>query len=133
MLEAARKHGCNEGLVAPIFGAHGARGLVCFFSLGPEPGARDRIILEHAAIHGYRRLYALHRQARPGVSASEALTLREIAVLRAARDGHRDAAIAAQLSISVRTVRFHYDNARRKFGTTSRAEALVRVINLHLL
>jgi DNA-binding CsgD family transcriptional regulator len=33
----------------------------------------------------------------------------------------------------VRTVRFHFENARRKLGTSTRAEALARAMNLHLI
>jgi DNA-binding CsgD family transcriptional regulator len=62
-----------------------------------------------------------------------ALSTREVEVLRAARDGHRDAAIAETLGLSVRTVRFHFENARRKLGSSTRAEALARAMNLHLI
>jgi DNA-binding NarL/FixJ family response regulator len=71
-------------------------------------------------------------QGRPTEGAT-ALSAREVAVLRAARDGHRDSVIAEHLGISVRTVRFHFENPRRKLGSSTRAEALARAMNIHLI
>jgi DNA-binding CsgD family transcriptional regulator len=132
MLAAAEKHGCRDGLVVPVFGPHGYRGLVCFFGLRAEPDARERLTLHHLALHAHHRLHELHLQDRL-TQGPTALSPREVAVLRAARDGHRDAVIAGHLGISVRTVRFHFENARRKLGTSTRAEALARAMNLHLI
>jgi DNA-binding CsgD family transcriptional regulator len=132
ILAAGERHGCREGLVVPVFGPHGYRGLVCFFGTRGEPNARERVFLHHLALHAHRRLHELHMQGRL-TEGPAALSPREVAVLRAARDGHRDAVIAAHLGIAVRTVRFHYENARRKLGAGSRAEALARAINLRIL
>lgn len=132
MLAAARKHGCTEGLIVPVFGAHGYRGLVCFFGDRAEPDPRERVMLHHIALHAHRRLLELHVRDRL-THGPAALSPREVAVLRAARNGHRDGVIAEHLGVSVRTVRFHFENARRKLGTTSRAEALARAMNLYLI
>jgi LuxR family quorum sensing-dependent transcriptional regulator len=132
MLAAGAHHGISEGLVVPVFGPHGYRGLVCFFGARPEPSARERVLLHHLALHAHRRLHELHIRGRLA-DGPAALTAREVAVLRAARDGHRDAVIAEHMGVTVRTVRFHFENARRKLGTTTRAEALARAMNLHLI
>jgi len=132
MLAAGEKHGCREGLVVPVFGPHGYRGLVCFFGLRAEPDARERLFLHHLGLHAHHRLHELHIQGRL-TDGPTALSQREVEVLRAARDGHRDATIAETLGLSVRTVRFHFENARRKLGSSTRAEALARAMNLHLI
>lgn len=133
MLEAGKKHGCTDGLVVPVFGPHGYRGLVCFFGTRSDPDPRERVTLQHIALHAHQRLHELHLQDKLTARGPQGLSPREIDVLRAARDGHRDAVIAERMGVSVRTVRFHFENARRKLGTTSRFEALARAMNLHLI
>jgi LuxR family quorum sensing-dependent transcriptional regulator len=132
MLAAAEKYGCPEGLVMPVFGPHGYRGFVCFCGQRAAIDARDRLFLHHLGLHAHARLHELHIRDRL-TEGPAALSPREAAVLRGARDGHRDAVIAGHLGLSVRTVRFHFENARRKLGTSTRAEALARAMNLHLI
>jgi DNA-binding CsgD family transcriptional regulator len=132
MLAAGEKFGCRDGLVVPVFGPHGYRGLVCYFGSRDEPDARERLFLHHLGLHAHHRLRELHMRDRLKEGPT-ALSAREVSVLRAARDGHRDATIAANLGVTVRTVRFHFENARRKLGTATRAEALARAMNLHLI
>jgi DNA-binding CsgD family transcriptional regulator len=132
MLAAAEKYGCPEGFIVPVFGPHGYRGFVCFCGQRAELDARERLSLHHLALHAHSRLHELHMQGRL-TEGPRALSPREVEVLRAARDGHRDAAIAETLGLSVRTVRFHFENARRKLGSSTRAEALARAMNLHLI
>lgn len=132
MLAAGERHNVREGLIVPVFGPHGYRGLVCFFGLREAPSARERLYLHNLGLHAHHRLHELHIRGRM-TEGPAALTEREVAVLRAARDGHRDAGIAALLGVTARTVRFHFENARRKLGTSTRAEALARAINLYLI
>ena len=62
-----------------------------------------------------------HEQGEHGVRIE--LTPREFDVLREAADGHDNAAIAADLGIAERTVKFHLQNAYRKLGARNRTEA----------
>ena len=61
------------------------------------------------------------------------LTARERDCLAYVADGKRDREVAVILGVSEATVRFHVDNARRKLGVASRAEAVARLANLRLL
>jgi DNA-binding CsgD family transcriptional regulator len=58
-------------------------------------------------------------------SAAIPLTARERQVMRLLSWGKTDSEAAQELKISARTVRFHVDNAKRKLGVASRAQAIV--------
>ena len=61
---------------------------------------------------------------RPGTVTSEALTGRETEVLRRLADGLTTEQIAADLYVSVNTVRNHVNNIIRKLNVHSRLEAV---------
>jgi DNA-binding NarL/FixJ family response regulator len=61
---------------------------------------------------------------RPGTATSEALTGRETEVLRRLADGLTTEQIAADLYVSVNTVRNHVNNIIRKLNVHSRLEAV---------
>jgi len=60
----------------------------------------------------------------------EALTEREVAVLRLAAQGWTNKAIAAELQISDRTVQGHLANTYGKLGVTTRTEAVTKALKL---
>jgi DNA-binding NarL/FixJ family response regulator len=61
---------------------------------------------------------------------NDALTARELEVLRLADEGLRSKEIAARLVVSERTVNFHLNNAYRKLDASGRTEAL-RIARAH--
>lgn len=63
----------------------------------------------------------------------EALTSRELTVLRALAKGQSTRAIAADLHIAEGTVRRHVEAIRRKFGVASRLEAVAKAIRHHII
>ncbi len=65
--------------------------------------------------------------SRPDV---EALTERELEVLRLAAKGHTNKAIGVELSISDRTVQGHLAKIYAKLGAASRTEAVMRAVTL---
>jgi len=63
----------------------------------------------------------------PGASvATDALTARELDVLRLLARGHTNLQIARQLVVREGTVKYHVKNILRKMGATSRADAVSR-------
>lgn len=74
--------------------------------------------------------FAAARDARPQGSGGAALSPRELEVLRLLARGYANREIAAELSISVKTVDAHKANGMEKLGMTSRIE-LVRFAILH--
>lgn len=80
-------------------------------------------------------LAAAHRQPAeaPGETAIEALTQREVEVLRLMAEGLPNKAIARELSISEHTVKFHVNAILGKLGVESRTEAVVHATRLGLI
>jgi len=133
LLDAAAELDRGAGLLVPVRGAAGYRGMACVAGPGPEdPDPESCIALHMILLYAFDRLRALHAGAddAPG---NPKLTQREIEVLRAARRGLDDEATAGFLGITSRTVRFHFENARRKMRCRTRAEAVARAVTLHLL
>ena len=67
------------------------------------------------------------------IRVSSDLTMREQEVLRALASGARNKAIAEQLSLTTRTVRFHNENLYRKLGIQTRTQAVRIAIQEGLL
>ena len=61
------------------------------------------------------------------------LTRRELEVLRLVAAGHTSREIGQMLFLSTRTVDMHVGNSLGKLGSRSRAEAVRRAAELHLL
>jgi DNA-binding CsgD family transcriptional regulator len=80
-----------------------------------------RALLHVAGELAYWRLEELSQ----ATTAMTPLTSRERQVMRLLSWGKTDAEAAQELGISPRTVRFHVDNAKRKLGVASRAQAIV--------
>jgi LuxR family maltose regulon positive regulatory protein len=74
------------------------------------------------------------RQGEPdALSLVEALSARELEILRLIAAGHSNQAIADTLVIAVSTVKRHINNIYGKLAVQSRTQALVRARELHLL
>ncbi|MCC5968574.1 MAG: LuxR family transcriptional regulator [Pararhodobacter sp.] len=131
VLELAASCGQPHGLVVPIYRAQGYRGLVALTGPGPDPVGAVRAVLRFLAEHAHDRMRQLFVPANSG--NGPILSARETELMALARRGLSDEEIAVASGISVRTVRFHFDNVRRKFQARSRSEALATAINLHLL
>lgn len=67
------------------------------------------------------------------VSREEFLTAKQQLVILMAADGMTPAAIAAELYLSVETIRWHLKACYRKLGVHSRADAIDRARQLGLL
>jgi DNA-binding NarL/FixJ family response regulator len=123
--------GRAAGLAVPMYGAQGYRGFAYVCGPGPDPDARGRIVIQFLLQHAHDRLRALH--AARSEAAILRLSLREREILNAARHGLSDEEIAQATAITVRTVRFHFENARRKLTARNRTEAIATAVQLQLL
>ena len=56
------------------------------------------------------------------------LTTRELECLRWTAMGKTDAEIGVILSISARTARFHIENSKRKYGVSTRIQAVAEAL-----
>ncbi len=132
VLDFAAGLGLPSGLIVPVFRARGYTGVCCLVGNAPEPTPEIRARLQFIAEHTHDRLRALSAAQSVG-EVTETLSPRETQILVLARQGLSDAGIAQSAAISVRTVRFHFDNARRKLAARSRAEAIAIAVAQHLL
>lgn len=132
VLDFAESLGLPEGFVVPVFRAHGYTGIACLIGAGPDPAPAVRARLQFLLEHAHDRLRALGA-SQPLPRPGPVLSRREVEVLSLARRGLTDAAIAEAADISVRTVRFHFENARRKLAAHSRAEAVAIAVGRYLL
>lgn len=67
------------------------------------------------------------KQARSPVP-EQSLTARETEVLSWIASGKSDWQVGQILAISAKTVNFHVENAKRKFGVATRMQAVVRAM-----
>jgi DNA-binding NarL/FixJ family response regulator len=85
-----------------------------------SPAIAQRMIAYFAAVHDSSAGKAIPELAFPD------LTAREREILRFIARGHNNSAIAARLSLSVKTVQNHVSNIFTKLQVTDRAQAIVR-------
>jgi DNA-binding CsgD family transcriptional regulator len=87
------------------------------------------VVMAHAAFERSRRLASPRNQrnAHPPLSARERACLEGVAKRKSLVE------IGRSLKISPRTVRFHLDNARRKLGVVTRAQAIRKAIQRKLI
>ncbi len=93
------------------------------------------LALARGIMSGYTaRLLTFFKAASPQASSPfENLTPRERSVMQLLAAGRSNPEIAAELVISVTTVKTHVKNIYEKLQVTSRFEAIVRARELHLL
>jgi DNA-binding NarL/FixJ family response regulator len=99
-----------------------AAGLDAAVARSAPPSSVGMLIREVAAGHVY------HAFERPRPNASErshadALTTRELEILRLAAAGTSNGGIARRLFVTEQTVKFHLTNVYRKLGLANRTEA----------
>jgi LuxR family quorum sensing-dependent transcriptional regulator len=124
VMSYSAEFGMRDGLVVPIFEVGGI-GLVSFATDKLKLGDGERRALTLAAVYLHNRLSALRRKR---VTAMVPLTEREREVMRWTAAGKSDWQIGRILNISAKTVNFHVENVKRKFGVASRTQAIVSTI-----
>jgi DNA-binding NarL/FixJ family response regulator len=110
----------------------GARGV-----LGTEADAEQIAAAVMSAFHGLLTIPAVPGQtAEPSAAPAappEPLTPREIEILGLLAAGDSNKTIAARLSISVHTVKFHISSILAKLGVASRTEAVALGLRLGII
>jgi DNA-binding NarL/FixJ family response regulator len=80
-----------------------------------------------------QKVLALFREIRPPESAEYRLTPHEIRLLRLLVEGHNYKTAAAELSVSVNTIRFHMRSIYDKLQVHSKSEAVSKALRQRII
>jgi LuxR family transcriptional regulator, quorum-sensing system regulator BjaR1 len=113
--------GLHNGFIVPIYDSKGYSGLV---SLAGEATIHPEIrnTLTVASIFVHNRLVTL---VRDRILPDDLLSIRESECLNWAAEGKSDWEIGQILHISAKTVNYHIENVKKKFGVPTRVQAIV--------
>lgn len=132
----AAEFGWRDGLAIPVHDPLGGPGetfgLVSLAAPNPVDFDREtRSAVVATALAGFATAKRL--AARPDRSGGLRLSGREREALALVADGKGDEEIAAVLGVTRRTAHFHVENAKRRLGANSRAQAVAVAITNNLL
>lgn len=123
-LDLARQLGVEDGLAVPCREPGGREGVVSMAFERFAFSSRELRAIQFAALVAHERIVVLSAgQTRP----SQPLTPRERDCLAFVADGRADAYIADKLGVSPTTIHSHIENAKRKLGARTRAQAVARL------
>ena len=114
--------GMDSGFVVPIFETNGNVALVSLAGENVDLPEETRGAATLASIYLHNRLFTLQRMVQED---RVALTPREIECLHWVAAGKSDWQIGQILTISAKTVNYHVENVKRKFGVATRIQAVV--------
>jgi len=131
IMESAGACGLAEGFTVPV-NVPGEFMGSCSFGLGPgRPAPREALPAAQYvgcfAFEAARRIQRLERQDRTG-EALPRLTQRQFDCLVLAAQGRSDWHIAQLLGISSDTVHQHIEDAKKRYGVSSRTQLVVRAL-----
>ena len=127
IMAECRSVGMTDGFVVPIYQSGGYTGLVSLAGQGPMITEESRSGLTLASIYLHNKLMTLRRRE---AQENHDLTERELECLRWAAAGKSDWETGQILLISAKTVNYHIENAKRKFGVATRVQAIVAALRL---
>jgi LuxR family transcriptional regulator, quorum-sensing system regulator BjaR1 len=119
--------GMRQGFTVPIYQSGGYTGLVSLAGREPMINEESRGAVTLASIYLHNKLTTLRRTEAQNRFD---LTEREMECLRWAAAGKSDWEISQILLISSKTVNYHIENAKRKFGVATRVQAIVAALRL---
>jgi DNA-binding CsgD family transcriptional regulator len=117
-----REIGIVDGLSVPVHEPGGDFGLCVTVSDHIIVDAEERLALEMASLHAYRRCRALGG-GTAATTVTSALSRRELECLRWVLKGKSDREIGAILDISPTTAHFHVERVKKKLGVRTRTQA----------
>ena len=122
VMALAQEFEMDCGFVVPIFDTSGNTGLISIAGLGVTMSDQLRGALSLASTYVHNRLCTMKRKSRED---EVRMTARELEVLKWISAGKSDWQIGQILSISAKTVNYHVENVKRKFGVATRIQAVV--------
>lgn len=123
-LKLAHELGVQDGLAVPCHEPHGRVGVVSMGFERFELSPREMQVIALAAVMTHERMAQLAAVPAP---LAPSLSQRERDCLAYVADGLSDGEIAWKLGIAPTTVHSHVENAKRKLGARTRAQAVARL------
>lgn len=133
VISLGKEHGWIDGFAVPIHGPGGYVGLVSFAGGPLDLSTADRTILLALAHAAHQHGMSLHRQSGGREAEAITFTRRESQVMHLVASGKTDSQIAKQLKLSVTTVHGYIEQAKRKLGVRSRAQAVTELAMREML
>ena len=125
-MEINRRHGLTEAFVVTVDDPSGeATGVVGIGASNVELNAVTRATLTCAAEQFYRSVIRVAGAKPDGATTP---TPRELEILTWIACGKSDWQIGRILGISAKTVNYHAENVKRKFGVATRIQAVARAL-----
>lgn len=124
VLRYAASFGLKDGFAVPIRDSGGFIGLINLAGPAIELDEETRAALILVAPYVYQRVCRLKEGAGP----TQSITAREAEILTWIAKGKSDWQIGKILGISGKTVNYHIENVKRKFGVASRIQAVVAAL-----
>lgn len=119
VIKAAAKYGYTEGILVPMRARDNSLGLISMGGNRTSLSVSEQIYLTSIGRSAFDAADRIESRNCSG-TASPIFTMREIECLSLLVRGHSDEQISKLLGMSVRTVRFHFNNVREKFPAASR-------------
>jgi DNA-binding CsgD family transcriptional regulator len=123
-LELAREIGVEDGLAVPCHEPDGRVGVISMSFERFDFSPRDIQVIALAAVMTHERMTRFTAMPAP---LALGLSQRERDCLAYVADGLSDGEIAEKLGIAQTTAHSHVENAKRKLGARSRAQAVARL------
>jgi LuxR family quorum sensing-dependent transcriptional regulator len=122
----AREFSLNSGLIVPLPALRSGSAILTIAGCDVEVSPTDSAEIHLAAIYAHKHLRDIVRPEPPKSLAR--FTERERECLHWVAAGKSDWQISEILSLSVKTVNFHIENAKKKFGVATRVQAVALAI-----
>lgn len=128
--DAWSEHGAADGMAAHMLSPNGAMSRVSFGLADANIAPRDRLALELASLALVSRISAAAQNAEP---PGLGLSPRERDCLSFAAQGLTDAKIAEKMNIAKTTAHSYIEQAKKKLGVRTRAQAVAQLIAARVL
>ena len=126
VLRHSAEFGMRDGFIVPIRESGGNVGFVNLAGTIIRLSKSERDALMLGSMFLYQRLCAMRAAAR---TSRRPLTPREAEILHWVAEGKSDWETGRILAISSKTVNYHIENVKRKFGVSTRTQAVVSAMH----
>ncbi len=138
LYEEACSHGLQSGVTLPIHGSNGELGMLCFVSDAKPDKKLMRDVAHSVPALSCLRDYifdtSLQFMTQPNrIEPVIMLTPRELECLKWCASGKSSWDIGQILRCSASAVDFHFTNIRRKFGVSTRNQAVVKAVRMGII